>query len=452
VGARRDLSSSLIDGGAWAVMTGAGEMYLPAFIVALALGDVASGLVATVPPAAAAFVQLASSRGVRGLGSHKKWVVLSSAVQAASWFPLAVCAAVGGAPGWLVFALVSAYYAAGMAGGTAWSTWVGTIVPRRVRARFFAKRQRVLNLATLVGFGAAGLVLDLTTGGVAVADAIVDPERRRAVLWAFAGLLTAAGLARGVSVWFLLRQSEPTPLPAGQRDVPLPVLLKHLLRPARLRKAGVHAVAADVHAPGVRALRLMGFILALQFAAKVCDPYIIPYLLKGLGVPWRLFTVVVAAQMLGKVLALPLWGRFVKAYGPHRLVLVAGLAVVPLGALWALVPVEAAKTPVGLVGLIGLQLLTGFAWAAYDLGTFLLLLEDVDERERTSLVTYLVLGTWLCSMAGSLLGAAVLWGASVGAEQPAAADYWWVFVGSTVLRAVIAATVLPALVRGRNHP
>ena len=45
---------SVIDGTCFSFMLGVGEHYLPAFVLVLALGEVASGLIVTIPPAVGA--------------------------------------------------------------------------------------------------------------------------------------------------------------------------------------------------------------------------------------------------------------------------------------------------------------------------------------------------------------------------------------------------------------
>ena len=46
---RSDLLASVNDGAAYGGMVGVGETYLPAFVLAVGLGEVAAGLVTTVP-------------------------------------------------------------------------------------------------------------------------------------------------------------------------------------------------------------------------------------------------------------------------------------------------------------------------------------------------------------------------------------------------------------------
>src|SRR5579872_6923159 len=57
---RKNLRNSVSDGAAFAVTVGIGETYFPAFVLALGMGEIASGLIASVPLLLGAFLQMVS--------------------------------------------------------------------------------------------------------------------------------------------------------------------------------------------------------------------------------------------------------------------------------------------------------------------------------------------------------------------------------------------------------
>ncbi|MEX0668834.1 MAG: hypothetical protein WD060_00040, partial [Pirellulales bacterium] len=77
---RRDLLVSTIDAMAFSVMVGCGETYLPAFALALGMGPIASGMVASVPILAGAVIQLAAPLAVARVGSNRRWVIACTTV------------------------------------------------------------------------------------------------------------------------------------------------------------------------------------------------------------------------------------------------------------------------------------------------------------------------------------------------------------------------------------
>jgi len=72
---RKNLRASVADGAAFSVMVGIGETYFPAFVLALGLGQLASGLVSSLPILLGAILQLVSPLCVKKLGSSRRWVL-----------------------------------------------------------------------------------------------------------------------------------------------------------------------------------------------------------------------------------------------------------------------------------------------------------------------------------------------------------------------------------------
>ena len=205
---RSDLRSILGDGIAFSLMVGMGETYLPAFVLALGMGQVAAGLIGTIPLLIGAVLQLVSPAAVRWLGSHRKWVVACALCQAACFIPLCAAAWVGSIPLGTLFAVAAVYWGSGLGTNPAWNTWVGTIVPMRLRARYFARRTRFSQMGVLTGFILAGVALQY---GAHVGR----------LLDVFGAVFLVAGLCRLASAMFIASQSEPVPPGDDHRRVPL---------------------------------------------------------------------------------------------------------------------------------------------------------------------------------------------------------------------------------------
>jgi MFS family permease len=152
----------MVDGVAFGLMVGSGGTYLAAFALALGLSAHIAGLVASVPLLAGAVLQPVSPLGVRWLRSYRRWVIVCAAAQALSFAPLVLATLLGHLSGWGLITIASLYWAAGMATGPAWNTWVGEIVPRFVRARYFASRARYCQASILTGLVGIGALLHAT--------------------------------------------------------------------------------------------------------------------------------------------------------------------------------------------------------------------------------------------------------------------------------------------------
>lgn len=398
---RRNMRLSTRDGGWYCVMWAVGESNLAVFGVALGLGAATVGYLNSVPRLIGSFVQLVSPRAVRLLGSHKRWIVITATVQALIFIPLAVAGILGGISTPLLFLLAAAYWAAAWACGNTWTTFISTLVPRPVRPTFFARRNRWLNVVIVASLLAGGWLL--TTGRAAGLE-----------LPTFAALFFVAAAARLVSAYFLNQHTELVPIPPGQRDVPMRELL------GRYR-----------HGPGGR---LLSYRLSVELAIQSSSPFVVPYLLRerGLESDYRLFAMLVAAEILAKAVTLPLCGRIAHRRGVRALLRIGGVLIVPVPLLW-LVSHD-------VWWLLVVQIVSGISLAAYELSSFLLVFDTVPESERTSVMTRYNVAQFSASFIGSAIGAtslaAGLFVAAPAAEAAASPpDYAMMFVVAAVLRA-----------------
>ena len=402
---RKDLRAILADGAACNVMIGIGETYLPAFALALGLGDVTAGLMATAPMLLGAFLQLITPWGIRRVRSHRAWVVACATLQATSFLPMIVAAVAGRMPAALLFLIAAIYWGAGLSSSAAWNTWVGTLVPSGMRAGYYARRTRFGQVGTMLGFVGGGLALQY---GAAQGHA----------LWAFACLFSVASACRYASAGFMFSQSEPSPPDADHRRVPFSQLVSGW-------KAGGDGA-------------LLTYFLAMQFAVQISGPYFTPFMLRQIEFSYFEYAILIGTSFLAKVVALPTWGRIAHRHGAKTLLVIGGIGIVPVAGFW----VFSRSYPF----LIAVQVLGGVTWAAYELAMFLLFFETIDEEERTSVLTWYNLANAMATAGGSLTGALFL--KAFGERIDA---YLWLFGISTFGR---AATVgLLARVRvGRRTP
>jgi MFS family permease len=371
---RKDFRASAIDGTTYNLMVGLGETYLPAFILALGLGEIAAGMVVAIPLLVGATLQLVAPAGVRWLGSNRLWVVLCATVQGACFLPLAGMAWWGTRPDAFVpllvgsYAIASVYWGAGLAGGPPWNSWIETIVPLRVRASFFAWRSRLGQLGLLVGFVGGGLLLDYA-------------RSRGQVLPAFAALFFLAAMCRFISARYLSRHSERAPALDSQHRVSMLEVVR------RMCTHGRHE-------------RVLLFFLAMQWAVQISGPYFTSYMLGQLGISYSDYMLLVAASFTGKIVAYPMCGRLAYRYGTKRLLYVGAIGIFPLAGMW----LYATDFP----KMLALQFVGGVTWAAFELATLLTFFEKVRKEERTSILTAFNFLHSAALVGGSLMGGALI--------------------------------------------
>lgn len=359
----RDLRAIVSDGVAFSAMVGLGETYVPAFALAAGFGGVVAGLVATVPMLAGALFQLVTPLAVRRLRSYRRWVVLCACLQALAFAPLVLGAALGRIGlGWLGLATV-AYWAFGMATSPAWNAWVTSLVPREIRAGFFARRARSAHASLFVAVLAGGLLLQWG-------------RDRELELPVYGLLFASAMLCRFASARSLSRQSEAPGLAANHRALPSREVVR------AVRTAG--------------SLRVLLYLLGMQAVVNVAAPYFTPYMLGPLAFSYTQFMGLTAVAFLARVAVLPLLGRVAHARGSRPVLWWGALGIVPLPALW-LVSHD-------FLYLAGVQVVAGVAWAALEFATLLSFFEGIDEPHRASVLSAFNLGTAVAVALGALGG------------------------------------------------
>lgn len=382
---RADLSACTGDGVTYSFMVGAGETYLAAFAVALGMSGVESGLIAAAPPVAGGIVQLVAPFGLRFVGSPRRWVMTCAALQATSLVFLLIGAIVGVMPFWLVFACASIYWAGALAAASVWNTWVGELFPARLRGRYFGKRNRLCQIATLIG---------LLAGGALISQA----EEWGRPLVGFAAAFGIAAASRYLSLAYLMAQGEP------ERRI------------VRSTMTSIVPILFGRTEYG----RLILSMIVLQCAVQVGQPYFNPFMLKALAFEPELYMAAIALAFVGKSLSLPIAGRIADRHGARRVLLSSAVGVSLLATVWLV-----SGSPWWI---LPTQLVAGMVWGAYELAVFLLLLESIPTDERTSTMTWYYLLNSLAMTTGSLLGAAML----AGGESWG--GYALVFGVSTALR------------------
>jgi MFS family permease len=389
---RDDLQCSMGDAAANSVMIGVGETYFAAFALALGTGETIAGLVATLPMLFGAMLQLVTPWCLQNARSYKRWVVACVSLQAVALLSMPIAAWLVGraAAGW-VFVAASLYWAGAQASGPAWNTWIEDIVPRRLRANFFACRARVSQACTLAGFVAGGIALEYG-------------QASSRVLAAFGTIFVLGAGCRFMSAWFLSRQTEPSRGRYNARVFPLRDIFTR-----RRSSSGAPLVI---------------YLFAMQTAVQISGPYFTPYMLAQQELSYVTFMLLIGAAYVGKVISLPLWGHVAHYAGARRLLWIGGTAIIPVAALWLaadlftpwettlVIPFASHEWPLHIsatmIYLTCAQLFSGIVWAAYELATLLMFFEAIPRQDRPSMLTYYNFGNAAAQVAGGLIGATIL--------------------------------------------
>lgn len=295
----------------------------------------------------------------------------------------------------LYFLLLTAvlYWVFWMAITPAWQSWMGDLVPEERRGRYFAGRNRIVQVTTFAALVAGGWIL-----------------HRFETFLILIGLGT---IGRLLSLFFIGRQTDIPEKPAGGREVSFVEFLQ------------------TVHKNNFG--RFVLFIAFFGFAVNISGSYFIPYMLEELRFSYLQLMSLFAVLIAFKSLTVSVWGRLSDRYGSLKLL---GLATV----LFCLAPFLWIVSR-NYLYLLAIQSVAGAAIGGFELCSFNFLLDGTEPRHRTRFAAYYQVLGGVGIVLGAIAGGLLLKRAPFGA--PAA--YPALFLVSGSLRLLLCLIFLPLI-------
>ncbi|WP_338866198.1 MFS transporter [Myxococcus stipitatus] len=331
---RATLGASVVEGMFAEVFTAcAGATVLTAWAIALGLGPLLVGVM-TALPFCAQFVQFPAAWLTSTFG-HRRVALTAVCLSRLVMFPLAVLPWLDldlPAQQHLLLVVAGASAMLGVVGNNAWVAWMGELVPRPVRGRFFGRRTALTTLAGTLASLAAGLLLDRLrpADGLGLALPL---------------LALGACVMGGVTTLLMARQHDPAP----PGSVP-PLELKSALVPLK----------------DPLARRVLTYQIAWNAAVGVSAPFFALHSLQNLKMTFVLMALHAAGVAAVRILTAPLWGRLLDKVGAQPVLMACSLGIGVIPALW-LLPSEGMLWP-----LLFDVVLAGALWGGHALAIFAL--------------------------------------------------------------------------------
>ena len=346
----------------------AGGAVLTGWAIYLHVGTLLTGIIVALPQLAQ-LVQIPGAWTTAWLGHRRACVRFVGASRLVS-LPLALLPlwrpsqATAGA---LLVGVAAAAAVLGVLGNNAWVSWMGELVPRRIRGRFFGRRAALCTVGGAAAAAGAGLLLDWAR-----------PRGLTGV--GLAALQIVAGVAGVATAMLLARTHDPSPL----AEVP-PRSLRSALRPF-----------ADRSVRG-----LLVYLAAWNLAVGVAGSFFSLHMLQNLRMGFTLIALYGAALATARMVAAPLWGRVVDRLGARPVLVICsfGIATIPLIWLFA--------TPDRLWPLAFDAILSGALWGGHNLGAFALPLSATPKRGRPHYLAALAVTSGVSFSVATALGGAL---------------------------------------------
>ncbi len=388
------MRTSLADGALYAAMVGLGELWIVADAVRLGSSPLLLAASVTLPQLVGSLGAVGMLALLRTAATRRPLVMTAVVLQAANLILLGLLTALGLTTPALLVALACLHHLFGMPAGTAWSSWFGDVVPRRLRGRYFGARNRWIHGTTFVALVAGGWILSLVEpapAGVRVAGGGLG----YALLYASAGLLRLGCAAIQLRSW------EPPFHAPPHRENVVGVLQGHAGSGAR----GVIASGA-----------------AMLLAVCMSTPYFAPHMLETLAFTYPQYLASQGAMIGAKVASLGVWGRWVDRAGALPTYRVAAILVALVPLPW----IVADRAEIVYFA----QAFSGIAWAGHEVSLLALTLGAVGPAQRAVLLTAQSVTNGVAQVAGGLMGTAIVGGLGIG--------YAWTFFASAVGRMTVA--------------
>ena len=156
---KSSLRISTVEGSWWAVMYGMVETYFGAFFEYLKYTSYEISILSTLPIFIGAVFQNLTGWFYDILRSRKTLLIILKCIQTIT-IPLILFAGYSSGNYFLLLAFICLYYALAMSQMSPWTSWMGYLVPGRLRGRYSGNRSQVVRIFMLISSLLAGAILN----------------------------------------------------------------------------------------------------------------------------------------------------------------------------------------------------------------------------------------------------------------------------------------------------
>ena len=258
---------------------------------------------------------------------------------------------------WSVVILLTLYQGFNAAVNVGFYSWMGDLIPMKIRGRYFSTRSAISTVAGLLTGWFVGWYLDAFPG-----------------LSSYTVLLIVAGIAGALDIVFFIFITDP-PMEAHKPPAFLPFL-----------REAVHNKPF---------MRLLVYVVVFSFGVQISAPFYNVYALNTIHMSFtQLFLFSQLTNNVFNILFIRRWGGMQDSFGNKPILRIAGCLCASLPLLW----IFSRPGEYWMVAII--NILAGIGWGAVDLSTQNLLLRNSPQRNRSMYIA-------LYSLGATALGTAV---------------------------------------------
>ncbi|MBR9702037.1 MFS transporter [Candidatus Pacearchaeota archaeon] len=339
--------------------------------------------------------------------SRKKILLKTISLEALMWIPF-ITIAILFYKGILISTLpiilllsFAIYSILGGIGHPAWFSWMGDIVNKKQRGRWFSKRNLITGFVSVILVILASIFLDYF-------------KKNNWTMFGFIILFSLALISRLISLRSFQKQYEPK---------------------IELKKESYFSFWDFlINSPKNNVGRFSLFRFFFTFACAISSPLLAIYLLRNLGFSYTIYMIITFAGTALSLLVLELWGKFSDKYGNYITLCIASGLITIIPILWIL-----NTNPIYLI--LVPSTISGLAWAGLHLTEKNFIYDNVSPQKRGFAVSYYNLFWGLGVFFGAGLGAILIKFVNTDFIEP----ILLIFIIGGVARAIAALWWLPKM-------
>jgi MFS family permease len=392
ISTKQNIRSSFRDAIFTNLNIGLAESYFCAFMLALGISEVIAGLGTVIPQFIGVVFQLFSIRSFFRKYSLKNRIILFLSIQALSLIPLILLGQLKINSPYLMISILGIYWASLLSLNPPWNRLVGHTVPTKFRLKFFSLRSQFAQASVFVG---------LITSGIFLYFAKENGQE----LPLFVVILITGFILKCLSIFEVKANHQDYNLAPGSE---IRVRLRDFIKTLKSTEQG----------------KLVSFLFFFYITVHFSAPYFNPYMLGKLKFNYIQYMVVTAIAYFGRIFTFKILQTRAKSRHINKLLIYStiGIATTPL--LWAFTQ--------NYWMILLFEFLSGCYWAGFELSTILLYYQKIEDKERTSIITYITFFNTTGMLIGSALGALFMKLLPLSYDQ-----YLVLFAASTFIRVMV---------------
>ena len=365
---RASLKISTIEGSWWAVMYGTVETYFGAFFEYLKYSSYEISILMTFPIFFGAIFQNLANRLYNLFRSRKTLLIILKFIQSIS-IPIIFFIGYKSGSYYLLLIFICFYFAIALSQMSPWTSWMGYLVPGRLRGRYFGTRSQIVRVFMLISSLIAGTILNAYNDS--------DPMIGFGIIF-FIGVIANSG-----SIIYLKKQFEPPSIlfDEGNKKINLKDQAYQKLK------------------------RFIVYDSFSEFALCISGPLIMIYWLRDLNFNYIELAVLINVSQIMGLFSLRYWGKKIDQLGAYLTVRLSSLAISLFPLFWILIYYlpEQLKLPLSLL----LASLASLMFSGRALAMDTRLYEHMNNKSMIRITSKRVFYRGLSTFAGGLFGGAI---------------------------------------------